>query len=44
LWLFFYFRGSKTPCLKKKSNAKKSRFGDFPVSEQYTSKRLWNRV
>jgi hypothetical protein len=37
---FSYFRGSKTPCWKKISNAKKSWFGYFAVSEQYTSKRL----
>jgi hypothetical protein len=30
----------KTPCWKKISNAEKSWFGFFPVSEQYTSKIL----
>jgi hypothetical protein len=37
-------KGSKTPCWKKTSKAKKSRFGYFPVSEQCASRRLWKRI
>ena len=37
---FLFLRLKKTPRWKKLSNAQKSRFGYFSVSEQYTSKRL----
>ena len=44
LWLFPIPGAQKTPHWKKISNAQKSRFGFFSVSEQYTSKKLWKRI
>ena len=40
LWLFTIPEAQKTPRWKKISNAQKSRFGYFSVSEQYTSKKI----
>ena len=41
---FSYSQSSKTPRWKKISNAQKSRFDYFSLSEQYTLKRLWKRI